>query len=140
MVVIFRSTLVFGVLFPYFWVQRPYVGISRRPYHSQNNTHCFSASRSFFTVSHTLAAKFSSMKLLLRDNKQLGKAPDKPNSTAQQFCNGNYQNSKSIQSSFQLPWSQRLSFNIAFFIWKFATRSADRSAEPREKKASCQDR
>ena len=38
-----------------------------------------------------------------------------------------------------LPWSQRPSFNIIIFIWKFATRSADRSAEPREKKASGQD-
>ena len=27
-----------------------------------------------------------------------------------------------------------------FIIWKFATRSADRNAEPREKKASGQDR
>ena len=29
---------------------------------------------------------------------------------------------------------------LPFFIWKFATRSADQSAEPREKKASGQDR
>ena len=29
---------------------------------------------------------------------------------------------------------------LSFFIWKFATRSTDRSAEPREKKASSQDR
>ena len=29
---------------------------------------------------------------------------------------------------------------LSFFIWKFATRSTDRSAEPREKKASGEDR
>ena len=39
----------------------------------------------------------------------------------------------------KLPWSQRLSFNLSF-VWKFMTRSADRSAEPREKKAFGQDR
>ena len=39
-----------------------------------------------------------------------------------------------------IPWSQRFSFNIIFSIWKFATRSADGSPEPREKKASGQDR
>ena len=36
----------------------------------------------------------------------------------------------------KVPWSQRLSWNNIFFIWKFTTWSADRSAEPREKKAS----
>ena len=29
---------------------------------------------------------------------------------------------------------------LSFLIWKFATRSADRSAEPRERKASGHDR
>ena len=35
-----------------------------------------------------------------------------------------------------VPWPQMLSFNIIFFIWKFATRTADRSVELREMKAS----
>ena len=33
-----------------------------------------------------------------------------------------------------VPWSQRLCFSYYLFMWKFATRSADRSAEPERKK------
>ena len=41
----------------------------------------------------------------------------------------------------KLAWSQRLILMLSFFfIWKFAMRSADQSAEPREKQASGQDR
>ena len=53
-------------------------------------------------MSYTLAAKFSPIKLLLRSNKQLGKAPNKPNPTVQQFCDGNCQNPKTAKNSFQL--------------------------------------
>ena len=56
----------------------------------------------FLTVSYTLATKFSPIKLLLRSNKQLGKAPNKPNPTVQQFCDGNCQNTKTAKNSFQL--------------------------------------
>ena len=37
-------------------------------------------------------------------------------------------------------WGQNPAGAIIFFNWKFATRSADRSAEPSEKKASGQNR
>ena len=36
----------------------------------------------------------------------------------------------------RLLWSQRLSFNIIIFIWKFATRSADRAPTPSREKLS----
>ena len=34
-----------------------------------------------------------------------------------------------------LPWSQRLSFILSFLFWKFATRSAEGSAEPERKES-----